>query len=74
VLPDLPWYNIPKREKIYTKGPQKCTKWPQNRPNGHKIYQHCPLPDPRKFTQNGIFGMKKYHLATLPEKPAKVKR
>jgi hypothetical protein len=30
-LPDFPWYNTPKREKI--------TKWLQNIPNGHKIYQ-----------------------------------
>jgi hypothetical protein len=28
-LPDLSWYNIPKREK--------CTKLPQNIPNDHKI-------------------------------------
>jgi hypothetical protein len=34
-------------------------------PNGHKIYQHVPLQDPPKFTQNGIFGLKLYHLATL---------
>jgi hypothetical protein len=30
-----------------------------------KIYQHLPLQDPPKFTQNGIFGLKIYHLATL---------
>jgi hypothetical protein len=30
-LPDVSWYNIPKWEKY--------TKWPQNIPNGHKIYQ-----------------------------------
>jgi hypothetical protein len=28
--------------------------------NGHKIYQHLPLPDPPKFTQNGTFGLKIY--------------
>jgi hypothetical protein len=33
-------------------------------PNGHKIYQHLPLQDPPKFTQIGIFGLKKKHLAT----------
>jgi hypothetical protein len=30
-LPDFSWYNIPKREKY--------TKWSQNIPKGHKIYQ-----------------------------------
>jgi hypothetical protein len=30
----------------------------ENRPNGHKIYRHRPLQDPRKFTQIGIFGLK----------------
>jgi hypothetical protein len=39
-------------------------QWPQNRPNGHKIYQDFPLPDPPKFTQIGIFGLKTNHLAT----------
>jgi hypothetical protein len=29
------------------------------------MYQHLPLQDPPKFTQNGIFGLKIYHLATL---------
>jgi hypothetical protein len=43
----------------------KYTKWPNNRPNGHKINQHLPLQDPPKFTQIGIFGMKICHLATL---------
>jgi hypothetical protein len=38
------------------------TKMPQNRPNGHKIYQHSPLQDPRKFTKIGFFGLKIYHL------------
>jgi hypothetical protein len=36
-LPDLSWYNIPKRGK--NKITVKYTKWPQNIPNGHKIYQ-----------------------------------
>jgi hypothetical protein len=44
----------------YTKRPQILTKWPYNRPNGHKIYQ--PLP---KFTQIRIFVLKINHLATL---------
>jgi hypothetical protein len=30
-LPDFSWYNLPSREKY--------TKWHQNIPNGHKIYQ-----------------------------------
>jgi hypothetical protein len=37
----------------------------ENRPSGHKIYQHLPLQDPPKFTQIGILGLKIYHLATL---------
>jgi hypothetical protein len=30
--------------------------WPQNRPNGNKIYPRIPLQDPPKFTQIGDFG------------------
>jgi hypothetical protein len=44
----------------------KCTKWPQSKPNGHKIYQHLPWQDTPKLTQIGIFGLKINHLATLP--------
>jgi hypothetical protein len=29
------------------------------------MYQHLPLQDPPKFTQNGIFGVKLCHLAAL---------
>jgi hypothetical protein len=51
----------------------KYTEWPQNIPNGPKlyqmavhkihqmaikIYQHLPLQDPPKFTQIVIFGLK----------------
>jgi hypothetical protein len=32
------------------------TEWPQNIPNGHKLYQHFPFQDPPKYTQIGIFG------------------
>jgi hypothetical protein len=39
-------------------------KCPENLPNSHKIYQHCSLQDPPKFTQIGIFGLRIYHLAT----------
>jgi hypothetical protein len=36
-----------------------------NIPNGHKIYQHFPTWGPPEFTQIGIFGLKRNHLATL---------
>jgi hypothetical protein len=36
----------------------KYTEWPQNIPNGHKMYQHFPLQDPPKYTKIGIFGFK----------------
>jgi hypothetical protein len=52
-----------KTGKIYTKLPQKATKytkWLYNRPNGNKIYKHLP-----KFTQICIFCFKIYHLATV---------
>jgi hypothetical protein len=32
-----------------------------------KIYRHLPLKGPPKFTQNGIFGLKLNHLATLAD-------
>jgi hypothetical protein len=68
--------NLPNGHKIYQMA-TKFTKWPQNLPNSHKIdhtenntyvystYQHLPLQDPTKFTQIGIFVLKKCHLATL---------
>jgi hypothetical protein len=34
--------------------------------------QHLPLQGPPKFTQIGIFGLKIYHLATLPFKASTV--
>jgi hypothetical protein len=43
----------------------KYFKWPQNRPNGNKIYQHFPLEDPPKFPKIGIFGLKTNNLATM---------
>jgi hypothetical protein len=58
---------MPKQEKntkLYRLA-TKYTKWPQNRPNGHKINQHLQLHDPTKFTQIGIFGLKICHLKTL---------
>jgi hypothetical protein len=39
--------------------PIKYIKWPKNRPNVHKIYQHLLLQGPPKFTQIRIFGLKK---------------
>jgi hypothetical protein len=30
------------------------------------MYQHFPFQGPPKFTHIGIFGLKMYHLATLP--------
>jgi hypothetical protein len=33
--------------------------------NGRKIYQHCPLQGPPKYTQIVIFGLKINHLATV---------
>jgi hypothetical protein len=53
----LNWENIPKYYKIF-QIVIKYTKWPENIPNGHKIYQHLPLQDPSKFTPIGIFGLK----------------
>jgi hypothetical protein len=64
------WYNIPKRVK--------CIKLPQNKPNGHKIYQkpyvkymyqHIPFQDPPQFTQIGtlVENMYIYHQATLEQ-------
>jgi hypothetical protein len=56
--------NVPNKHKTY----QMVMKYPKclyNIPNGHKIYQHFPIWGPPKFTQNGIFGLKRNHLATL---------
>jgi hypothetical protein len=36
----------------------KHIKWKQNIPNDHKIDQHLPLQDPKKFTQIGILFLK----------------
>jgi hypothetical protein len=38
----------------------KYTSWPYYIPNGRKMDQHFPIqvPDPTKFTQIGIFGLK----------------
>jgi hypothetical protein len=55
--------NISNDHKI-AKSAIKFTKWPENCPNGHNIYQNRPLQDPQKFTQIELFGLKMYHLAT----------
>jgi hypothetical protein len=49
--------------QIYHRIYQMAPKYIQN---CHKIDQHIPLQDPPKLTQIRIFGLKKYHLATLP--------
>jgi hypothetical protein len=52
-LPDLSWYNIPKREKY--------TNFPQAIPNGYEIYQMAvkstksPVAIPSKIYQNFYF-------------------
>jgi hypothetical protein len=46
----------------------KYTKWPQNIPNGRKMYQHLPLQDPPKIYPNWDFWFEKtHHLATLSQ-------
>jgi hypothetical protein len=56
--------NILNDPKIYQMT-QKYTKLPQNIPISHNIYQHFPLPNPPKFTQIWIFGLKIFHLEIL---------
>jgi hypothetical protein len=85
-LPDSSWHNIPKREKIpnspqiyqmaikYRKMDVNNSKWPMNIPNAHWIYQHFLFQGPPKYTQNGIFGLKIYHLATLAVMSASMSR
>jgi hypothetical protein len=59
--------NTQNEHKIYQSA-IKHTKWPENGPNGYKIYLYLPLQDPLKFTQFGIFGLKICHLATLAQR------
>jgi hypothetical protein len=63
-LPDFLGTRYQTEEKIYQMT-TKFIRYPQNRPNGHKICRDFPLQDPTKFTQIGIFGSKTNHLATL---------
>jgi hypothetical protein len=51
--------------KKYNQITIKYNKRPLTGPSAHKIYQHLPLQDPKKFTQIWIFGLKTNHLATL---------
>jgi hypothetical protein len=51
----------------------KYAKWTENWQNGHNIYQHLPLLDPWGFTQIGIFGLKRNHLASLDSDQASKK-
>jgi hypothetical protein len=43
----------------------RYTKWLSDIPNGDKIFQHFTIQGPPKYTQIGIFGLKRNHLATL---------
>jgi hypothetical protein len=42
--------NITNDHKLYQSA-INCTKWPQNFPNGRKIYQHLPFKGRPKFAQ-----------------------
>jgi hypothetical protein len=71
-LPDFFLVQLTKPGKIYQmvtkyvyKMAIKYAKWPKNIPSGHKIYQHFPFQGSPKYTQIWIFGMKRWHLATL---------
>jgi hypothetical protein len=55
-LPDFSWYSIPKRWKY--------TKWPQNIPKCHKIYQNV-----RKIYQMSIKFTSIFHCKTLKNLP-----
>jgi hypothetical protein len=65
-LPDFSRHNLPKRWKNIPND-LKITKWPQNITKGHNVYQHIPFQGPHKYTNIGVFGMKIYNLATLPQ-------
>jgi hypothetical protein len=59
-LPDLSWYNIPKRGKI--------NKWPQNIPTACKVLQIYTINTHIFYPKNAqiiILGLKIYHLAIL---------
>jgi hypothetical protein len=56
--------NIPSDHKLY-QTTINYAKWPLHITNDHKIYKRFPFQGPPKFTQIGIFGLKRNHLATL---------
>jgi hypothetical protein len=56
--------NVPNEHKMYHMVIE-YPKSPQNATDGHKITQHFPIEGTPKFTQIGIFGLKRNHLATL---------
>jgi hypothetical protein len=45
--------------------PIKYTQWSSTIPNDQNMYEHFPFKGPPKYTQIGIFGLKRNHLATL---------
>jgi hypothetical protein len=63
-LPDFSWRKHTKWGKIYQTA-INYTKWPQNIPKGHKMYQQLPFKGHQNFTQIRIFGVKTNHPATL---------
>jgi hypothetical protein len=77
VLPDVSWYYVTKRGKIYklTTKYTKCSKRKPSTPNDHKIcIPKFFTPGLQEDSKIGIFGMKLNHLATLSsERPQKKK-
>jgi hypothetical protein len=57
--------SVPNGHKLYQTAIY-YTKWPEIIPNYRKIFQHFLFKGPPKYTQDGIFGLKINHLATLP--------
>jgi hypothetical protein len=56
--------NIPNGLKIHQMA-LKYTKWPEEIPNGHEIYQKFPFKGLQKDFKNDIFGKQINHLTTL---------
>jgi hypothetical protein len=72
------WVQITRTGNIYQEDHKTCqnaiqyTKWQQNRPKGHKRYQHLSMQDTPKLTQIWNFCLKMYHLATLAHTTARL--
>jgi hypothetical protein len=73
-LPDFSWSKHTKMGKMHIPNDHRLfqtainyTKWPNNIPNGHKIYKHFSFQVPPKFTQILIFGLKTNDLANLEQ-------